>query len=246
MSAWRRPRGSGSARARGFTLLEVLMALVLLALLLGLAWGSLRTAIKASSSGEALIARSEQARTVQGFLRRQLAQAMPVAYERLEDAGAELRFEGSAEGLRFVAPMPGYLSRGGAHVQTLSLVGSGRGLRLEFNHEQLNGYDPLDPAPERDPVVLVEGVAGGRFEFRDLDEEGRLSDWTSDWDNPERLPLMVRLALDFERDDPRRWPEFEVALLAAAAGVQPVGMGQGRIRGINDPRRPPRPRRGER
>lgn len=219
----RSPPACGSRRARGFTLLEVLMAVTLLALLLGLAWSSLRTAIQASRSGEALIARSEQARTVQTFLRRQLSQSMPLAYERIEDAGEERRFEGDGQRIRFVAPMPGYLSRGGAHVQTLALVDA----RLEFTHAQLNGFDPLDEDPgAAKPVVLVEGIARGRFEFRDLDETGRLGDWTDEWENHGRLPLMVRLTLDFDRDDPRRWPSFEVTLLAASAGTQPVGVGQ--------------------
>lgn len=242
----RSPGGRHVACAeRGFTLLEVLMALVLLALLLGLAWGSMRTAIQASRAGEALIARTEQARTVHAFLRRQLSQAMPVAFERLEDNGVEMRFDADADGLRFVAPMPGYLSRGGAHVQTLTLVGSGRGRRLEFNHEQLNGYDPLDPSPERDPVVLIEGIRDGRFEFRDLDESGQLGDWTRDWDMVERLPLMVRLVLEFDRDDPRRWPDFEVTLVSAASGIQPVGFTQRRPRGLTIPG-PSRPRGGSR
>ncbi len=212
-----------SATARGFTLLEVLMAVTLLALLLTLAWSSLRTAIQASRSGEALIARSEQARTVQTFLRRQLSQSIPLTYEQLEDAGEERRFEGDAGRIRFVAPMPGYLSRGGAHVQTLALVDA----RLEFTHAQLNGFDPLDEDPDgAEPVVLVDGIARGRFEFRDLDESGQLGDWTDQWDTYERLPLMVRLKLEFDRDDPRRWPAFEVTLLAAAAGNQPVAAGQ--------------------
>jgi general secretion pathway protein J len=222
------------------------MALVLLALLLGLAWGSMRTAVQSSRSGEALIARTEQARTVQTFLRRQLAQALPLAYEQLDDAGTQRRFEGAAEGLRFVAPMPGYLSRGGAHVQTLSLVGSGRGQRLEFNHAQLNGFDPQDPQFGETPVVLIDGLAGGRFEFRDLDESGQLGDWESEWDQDERLPLLIRLVLEFRSDDPRHWPQFEVTVMASAAGIQPVGLTPRVNRGLTIPNSGARPRPGGR
>jgi general secretion pathway protein J len=229
---------------RGFTLLEVLMALVLLALLLSLAWASMRAAIQSSRAGEALIARTEQSRTVQTFLRRQLSQAMPIAYEQLADQGRERRFEGSADELVFVAPMPGYLSRGGAHVQTLSFVGSGRGQRLEFNFAQLNGYDPDNPEFGAEPVVLIDGISRGRFEFRELDENGELRDWNSDWETSERLPLMVRLVLEFDREDPRHWPSFDVTVMAAASGIQPVGFNQRRQRGLTIPNsgaRPPRP-----
>ncbi|MFA5683157.1 MAG: prepilin-type N-terminal cleavage/methylation domain-containing protein [Lysobacteraceae bacterium] len=225
-------QGRSRHRARGFTLLEVLVAVTLLALLLTLAWGSLRTAMQASRSGEALIARSEQARTVQRFLRRQLSQTLALPFERLEDDGVEMRFEGGDDFLRFVAPMPGYLSRGGPHVQTL-VVSRGQ---LAFNHQQLNGYDPQSPEPERESVVLLDGIAGARFEFRDIDEDGELGDWQSDWDAVERLPLMVRLTVDFDRDDARRWPPFEVTVMAAASGMQPMFGGPRR----GGARRPPR------
>jgi len=232
----------------GFTLIEMLLALSLLALLLGLAWTSMRAAIGSSRSGEALIARTEQLRSVQGFMRRQLTQALPIAFERVIEVGNELRFEGSDRELRFVAPMPGYLSRGGAHVQTLRLVGGGRGQRLEFDHAQLNGFDSDNPVYGAEPVVLLEGIADGRFEFRSFDETGRFGDWHSDWELSDRLPLMVRLQLRFERDDARQWPEFEVTLMAAASGVQPVGFTQRRQREVRvpagnqpQPRRPGRP-----
>ncbi len=227
--------GGGSRGSRGFTLLEVLMAVVLLALLMTLALTSIRTAIQASRSGEAMIARSEQSRTVQGFMRRQLAQALPIAYEQVADAGTERRFAGSADEVVFVATMPGYLSRGGAHVQTLSLVGNGRGQRLQFNHAQLNGYDPADPQFAAEPVVLMEGIASGRFEFRELDETGELGEWNSDWETSERLPLMIRLVLEFDRDDARRWPEFAVTVMASAAGIQPVGFTARPARGLTIP-----------
>ena len=211
------------------------MALVLLAMLLTLAVTSIRTAVQASRSGEALIARTEQARTVQGFLRRQLSQAMPIAYEQAEVAGEVLRFEADDQGLRFVSLMPGYLSRGGAHLQSLEFVSGNGGQRLQFNHAQLNGYDNEEPVMSGDPVVLLDGIAGGRFEFRDIDDRGELGDWISEWDTPERLPLMVRLEIDFKRDDPRHWPAFEVTLMAAASGLQPIGLNQirpsARVRG---------------
>ncbi len=234
-------RSACKQSARGFTLLEVLMALVLLALLLSLAWASMRAAIQSSRSGEALIARTEQLRTVQTFLRRQLSQAMPIAYEQVTDQGREVRFEGSADELVFVAPMPGYLSRGGAHVQTLRFAGAGRGQRLEFNHAQLNGYDADSPKFGDEAVVLMEGISRGSFEFRELDESGELRDWSSDWDASERLPLMVRLVVEFDRDDARHWPAFDVTVMAAAAGIQPIGLTQRRPRADgNSVARPPR------
>jgi general secretion pathway protein J len=225
----------------GFTLLEILLSVALLALVISLAYASIRVAVQAARSGEALIERTEEMRTAQGFLRRQLSQMLPSAYEQLEDNGEQKRFEGAAEWVRFVAPMPGYLSRGGAHVQELALVRNRDAYQLEFRHAQLNGYvaeEGFDP--EQEPVVLIDGIRDARFGFRRIEAEGGLSEWMDEWDDPQALPLLIRLEIEFDREDQRRWPEFEVASLAASAGLG-VGMGGARGPGVGL-RRPPRPR----
>jgi general secretion pathway protein J len=207
-------------RHAGFTLLEVLVAVGLLALLLTLAYASMRAAVQASRSGEALIARSEEMRTAQVFLRRQFAGTLPLPYEFDDRTGIQLMFEGSADSIRFVAPMPGYLSRGGPHVQELSVARARGGLQLEFNHSQLNGFLPDQPVGgDRDPVVLVDGIARAAFEFRSRETDGQLGPWTEHWDNPHLLPVQIRLRVEFPADDPRRWPDLEVPVMSASGGM---------------------------
>ena len=212
--------GACPARAqRGFTLLEILIAVTLLALLVAMAYGTLRTAVRATRSGEALIERTDRMRVAQEFLRRQLSHAMPLPFERLEDSGENRVFVADAESLRFVAPMPGHLARGGPHVQWLTFVSERDGMRLEFDHAQLNGYDPDNPKgdSEREPVTLIDGIRDGRFEFRELDEQGELGDWDTSWDDPQRLPLLVRLVLEFDEASRKRWPDLEIPVLTATA-----------------------------
>ena len=66
--------------ARGFTLVELLLATVLLALLVAGAWSGIRTATRAASSGEELIERTNRVRVAQEFLRRELTQSLALAY----------------------------------------------------------------------------------------------------------------------------------------------------------------------
>ncbi len=208
-----------SAQARGFTLLEILIAVTLLALLVAMAYGTLRTAIRAMRSGEALIERTDRMRVAQEFMRRQLSHAMPLPFERMEDTGENRIFIADRDTLRFVAPMPGHLARGGPHVQWLTFTNGNDGMRLEFDHAQLNGYDPDNPkaSNKREPVVLLDGIESAHFEFRELDEQGELGEWESDWEDPQRLPLMVRLVVEYDRDSQKRWPDLEIPLLAATA-----------------------------
>jgi general secretion pathway protein J len=208
-----------AGRQHGFTLLEILIAITLLALLMGLAVSTLRAAVSATRSGERLISRTNETRTVQEFLRRQLSHAMALPFERMEDTGENRMFIADGESMRFVAPMPGHLSRGGAHVQWLQIGNDGDGTVLEFDHAQLNGYDPNDPKAgnDRPPVLLMRGMRDAHFEYRTLDENGELTDWSDSWEDPQRLPIAVRLVAEFDAEDNREWPALEIPVLAGTA-----------------------------
>ena len=124
MNAHGRVREAG---VRGFTLLEVMLAIMLLALLLAGTYGSIRTAVKAMHSGEQAIDRTNRLRVAEEFVRRQVSRIMPLSFGEDESTNTRFVFQGSKDFMRFVAPMPGYLSKGGPYVQTLSFAGNRRG-----------------------------------------------------------------------------------------------------------------------
>lgn len=209
---------------QGFSLLEVILAIVLLALLLAGTLSGITAARRSIQSGEALIDRVGRIRTAQEFLRRQISHIMPLQFARDESSGAIHVFDGNARTLRFVAPMPGYLSRGGPYVQTLELAPGKDGLQLRFSDVMLNGYDPdksvNDPA---NTVVLLDRIADGRFEYRSLDVDGNLTDWSSDWRDPEITPLMVRIDLTMQPGVQAPWPTLDVPLMLNAGAIRPRG-----------------------
>jgi general secretion pathway protein J len=213
---------------KGFSLLEVLLALVLLALLLAGAWGGLRTATRAVHSGEALIERTNKLRVAQELLRRQLGQTLAMGYAQELGTGNRIVFEGGHDRITYVSPMPGYLGFGGPYVQRLSFErGERGGTQLVFRHRILNGYEDgdLDDASDVAPVVLLEGIARGQFEFRALDDEGKLDDWTDRWENEAMTPLLVRVKVEFERGSRMVWPELTIPLMidptAASSAFEP-------------------------
>lgn len=207
--------------AAGFSLIEVLLATALLAAGLALAFGTLLNASRATERAEAMAQRNERLRAVQAFLRRQVdgALAMPYAFEA--GTGEATVFEVERNLLKFVAPMPGYLSRGGPYVQTFRLTRGADGMRLEFEHQLLTPDGPIES--EREPEVLLEGIAEGGFEVRTLAEEGEPGDWSDDWDRPGEMPRLVKLELRL-RDPGASWPTLVAApRLAASMTAQPVG-----------------------
>jgi general secretion pathway protein J len=196
----------------GFTLLEILMAVVLLALLLAGAYGGIQTSVRAMHSGERMIERVDRVRTVQEFLRHQLSRIMPLAYDQTPNGN--FVFEGDRGLMRFVAPMPGYLSHGGPYVQTLALTRGDGGLRLVFSGAMLNGFDPKEEkAAERDPVVLIDHIRDGAFAYRRIDEQGELGPWTDTWDDPGLTPLMVQISLVMQNGERVNWPTLSVPLM---------------------------------
>jgi len=196
-------------RAAGFTLLEVLAALVLLALLLVGVYSGIRTASHSVRSGTAAIERVDQLRSAQQFLRRELAQSMlqPIGHT---DHGEPIYFAGSAHEMRYVAPLPGYLGKLGPQLQRLQLVDDGDGgLRLQLSLALLPP-DGEPPAPLGEPQVLFDHIKAGSFAYRGVDRLGSALPWSPDWADGRLLPQLVRVEL--QAPGPLGWPTLDVPL----------------------------------
>lgn len=197
-------------RARGFTLIEVLLATVLLAAGLTLAFATLRSANAISQRGEALAARGERMRAVEGFLRRSLIGALPLAMEREPESQRPLRFIGEPQRMRFVADIPDYLGRGGPYLHDLSVEGQAPMLRLQIVLSQVQSGKTLAEARPLPPEPLADDLLEARFSYRGRqDAMGTLGDWQPQWEASDRMPLLVRIEL---RDAQGPWPPLLVAL----------------------------------
>lgn len=205
-------------RARGFTLIEVILATVLLASGLALAFASLRAASATATRGEQIAQRDERMRAVSGFLRRRLSSARSIAYALDPTTGQQLRFSGDGEQMRFVADLPDYLGRGGPYVHTLRVVRDGDTQRIEVALAMALGGQTIEESPPRPPDVLVDGLGDVRFRYRGMNADGQLGGWSDTWNAPEALPLQV--SIDLADKDGRAWPSLVVALpLASSDGI---------------------------
>ena len=206
-------------RAAGFTLLEVLAALVLLALLLVGVYSGIRTATHSVRSGTAAIERVDQVRSAQQFLRRELAQSLAQPIGRT-DHGEPIYFEGGAREMRYVAPLPGYLGKLGPQLQRLQLVDDGHGgLRLELSLALLPP-DGQSPQPLGEPQVLLDHIQTGGFRYRGVDLQGTTLPWSPAWADGRRLPQLVRVELQVQGTV--GWPQLDVPLRVSPmqAGLQ--------------------------
>jgi general secretion pathway protein J len=189
----------------------LLLATALLSILLGLAYGGLRSSIRAADRGQVLLEESSRLRMTHQFIHRQITQALPLGFAQAED-GSFTIFQGSADFVRFVSPMPGYLGFGGPQVQEISLIsgGGGEGDMLVLTHALVQGFEEAR-LNDRAPVLLVDGIARAEFLFQGK-ENGELTGWMSSWEEETTLPEAVSLAIEFEDESRVTWPLLTAAV----------------------------------
>ncbi|TAN04469.1 MAG: hypothetical protein EPN36_08655 [Rhodanobacteraceae bacterium] len=178
----------------GFTLLEILLALVLLAFVMLGVWGAMRGATHITHSADTLMAQSEQVRTVQQFLRRYMSAAGPQPW--VTHAGAPTRmFQGDPTAMQYVAPLPQQSGHAGLYLQTVSLEKNATGqVSLWLAYRPYVGDAPTDATPVKH--LLLADVRDGRFEYLAAAAYGRPGGWRGDWQAVNGLPLAVRIRID--------------------------------------------------
>lgn len=206
-------------RQSGFTLVEVMLAIALVSVIMALAYGGLRTSTRATDSGEALIEETNRLRVTHQFVRRQLSLAQPLIIEEGDEEGLQIRFMGDRDFVRFVAPMPGYLSYGGAYVQQFSLERGRNGMELVFYYAMLNGYEPGE-IEMFDGIVLMDGLREGSFLYLSLDEDEQSTFWADYWEETDRLPLAVVFEADLDRDSGLAWPDLYAEVMTDSPARQ--------------------------
>lgn len=200
-----------SRHQRGFTLLEIMIVLSLLAVLLTLVGGVILGANRALVKAGQYTGSLDERRAAQAFLRGSISQALPLDTSE-DDSASSGFFEGAAQRLQFVATLPGNLG-GGIQLHTLSLGGPESDRHLQIAFAQLQG-NMLRARGE--PQVLLHGVRGLTLSYRGFTPEGQPTDWLSDWPWPNRLPRAVRI--DVQLKGAVGWPTEVVALRLDLSG----------------------------
>lgn len=181
----------------GFTLLELLVALTILALVVAVGTLGLRVVTRGIERRDATSAQVAAEMQALELLRGQLGRALPL------DWGPQGRFlvafEGDADRLRFVNAQPAYQPSSGLVMWELALADGGRGgrrliVRRVPTGPERAGFGRLAEAEGRE---LLRVPAGWRFDyFGPIGRQPQDLGWVASWRDAPALPLAVRLAGD--------------------------------------------------
>ena len=194
------------SRESGFTLIEVLVALTLFGLVLAILVGAVGFGLRGSRVVEAASERINQVRNTQTLLRRYLESARPLVWTGGPEA--RLAFEGAADSVNFIAPMPPWGIDGGPYQVHLAQEGD----RLILSRRIAAGVaDGFDFSRYTETSVLLAGIRSFRVTYFGDREGSPRAQWTPTWQSASFLPRLVRLQVDFGPEGQGTWPDLVVA-----------------------------------
>lgn len=206
LASLRRPRAS-----RGMTLLEVVLALSILAVIAVVLMGSLRVGVRAWEAGTRRADSQQEIRTLAELVTETLAGTYPYKGRIGTGLTRVVLFQGEPDLVRFVTAAPPLALEAPAapfHAVTLERV---EGDRLQVRERLVPAEEPFE---EGTPAVISRSVTAFRLQY--LDDKGA---WQDRWDGPTlaALPAAVRVELTVKtRDRVETLPTFVVPIAVKA------------------------------
>jgi general secretion pathway protein J len=188
----RAARSGGRRGEEGFTLIEVLVSLVLLALVLALLSGVVGFA-RGTWDATARLDREAGYDVAGGFLRARLGEAVPL-FEPAAGGAMRVAFQGSSDSLSFVAASPNGPQGAGLYrfmLERGSAINTTRTLLV-----RLAPYQPKASGPGTlEDHVLAENVDAVAFRYFGRKDRRAEPTWQDTWTRTDALPDLVEMTI---------------------------------------------------
>lgn len=186
---------SGSA---GFTLLELVLALILVSLLSLVSYGTLNLCLKGARHGEAATANLQELRVARQYLERSLGSALP----RLKGKGPWPYFAGEPQEVKFLTPTPLQAHQlGGVYHMRVFAAPDDQGVNGLAVEEVKSPVWLEDPQKIETRLFLIRGLGSLRFTYLAGAEE--FDGWHAD--RQKGMPDRVRIQLSLSDQQPLEW-----------------------------------------
>ena len=198
-------------QSSGFTLLETILAIALLALMMAMIYAALTVGLRAWDAGEARVTAASNWRTVEHFLRREMGQIFPTRWRGVPTP--YVAFEGETTRLRYVTTLnlDAALQNGAtAGLQWAELTLDGDKLMLNRqafdnqaqNFEGLLSASSTTPSQQTStiaPVKLMDNIVSISIEYFGADNDNAEPTWRTEWRDAARLPKLLRFEIETTR-----------------------------------------------
>jgi prepilin-type N-terminal cleavage/methylation domain-containing protein len=201
---------------RGFTLVELLVALSVSVLLTTLVYGAIVLSQRSAQAVHDHASRSEQMLIGWQFIDAAIAQAQPVADPNEPDNPTS--FAGAQDRLSFVADQPSYLGPGGLIRFRLEARDQGEVDALVLVRQRFT-QNRDEPPAEASEATLVDDLEYFRLSYFGNPEDDERASWLAEWNERELLPSLVEI-----RVKPRGAPAWPVLVARPIAGVETAGL----------------------
>lgn len=188
---------------RGFTLLEVVVSLTILALIAVIIYGALRIASNSFTVSQDRMEEQARERVLKDFMRRQLGSLFPLrpSGSFLPEQGEALEtdeqldvlamsqsplFEGTSRTVTFITVAPFmHLRNPGLTVVTYGRAEDEYGREylgaMETRFVDVNSFYYMADIPSGKPLPIVEGVEDVRFSYYGYNPDSDLNEWLDEW-----------------------------------------------------------------
>jgi general secretion pathway protein J len=227
----------GRRAEAGFTLLELLAAIAVMAIMLGSASTALSVLSDAAIRGATQTDRVDMIARGLAAVRNDIAGMRRVIIA--DDSKSRFLFRGENRIIQFVLIEPGYPSDPGAYLVTYSVRNSGGQTQLVRSREAFDSGRRQRDRNRKDPseVVIIDGPY--RMEFGYLARTARDARWTAKWADQRSMPQLVRLQITPTVAnlpaiaDLVVYPRID-AEMTCVAGKQPCNTKAGRLEATTD------------
>jgi general secretion pathway protein J len=195
--------------SKGFTLIEVLIAMTLLSIMVVLLFTSLKICADSWEKGESKITDVNDVAVVYNFFQRHLSEAKPLWNDLSSDEEKTFSFQGKAQSLQFVSAFPASASRSGLQ---LFSIDSQEEDNVPVVKVTLTPFFPVAEGEEwhKEEVTLIKHVSEFTLAYFGSDDGVSEGSWEDEWLDKEVLPQLVKINIELENGI--FWPEMIIDL----------------------------------
>ena len=199
-------------RDAGFTLIELVVAMVILGAMMLLLYSGLSFAMRSWDAGDAVGRVAADRRIGEAFVRREMGELFPMRWK--DSTRLRLAFEGKKDSVRFVSTRPAGISMGGLALVGINVEGDARRgerhlvMRRAIPDDNADSFDPLDQAEATTVIANVDSVA---FEYFGAESDFNDPAWQDEWTFQGRIPQIIRMRVVLADGTPL--PEMTVRVM---------------------------------